>query len=378
MAKTTTTQPEIIEVIDDSDHDEERIPPSVAFRILGDGCLELLDDSDDDETNSRHRQRKRQKKHTPPTAPSQSIPDGGCLELLDDSDEDGSESSAAASAKGANSDKISDSTTTFKQQHRRTTHEKDSKNSKSNGNSTTIIGLRSDSDDPDNNFLYQPSVFAKPPATMNQNSSSSSQDIQQPPIATSSPKKKLKTEAGSICRTEMDDAMVVPRPLPSFCPAAATPAAATTNANDDDFELVGHTGQNALSDFPHSREHCVQKLFSVDPHLFCPNCYCVSRAWFWAKELYVYSALIDFFLSSHCVFQVCLRHSRVRVLVLAATLPCHLFQPELEQGTKEEEEGETAYRSGTPNAQQNRSYSGDSSSSSRCFVWVFIAREDFA
>ena len=85
------------------------------------------------------------------------------------------------------------------------------------------------------------------------------------------------------------------------------------------------------------------------------------------------------FLQSHRLFQVCLRHSRVQLLVVAATLPCHLFQPALEQGTKEEK-GEPAYRSATATTQQNRSGSGDgkrgSPASNRSFVEVKIVRKD--
>ena len=79
-----------------------------------------------------------------------------------------------------------------------------------------------------------------------------------------------------------DDVMAVPAPPTAFVPAVAASAVMPHkhgNKNEDDndeIELVGHTGHNALSDFPHSRENCVQHVFQLDPQKFCPNCYCVS------------------------------------------------------------------------------------------------------
>ena len=54
----------------------------------------------------------------------------------------------------------------------------------------------------------------------------------------------------------------------------AVVTALPTNDDDDDFQMVGRTGTNALEDFPHLREHCVVAKWAVDPKKFCANCYC--------------------------------------------------------------------------------------------------------
>ena len=50
------------------------------------------------------------------------------------------------------------------------------------------------------------------------------------------------------------------------------------NANgddeDDELEIVGTKGQNALVDFPHSRENCLQHPFGGEKKLHCSNCFC--------------------------------------------------------------------------------------------------------
>eukprot|EP00618_Florenciella_parvula_P026459 CAMPEP_0119496144 /NCGR_PEP_ID=MMETSP1344-20130328/19570_1 /TAXON_ID=236787 /ORGANISM="Florenciella parvula, Strain CCMP2471" /LENGTH=200 /DNA_ID=CAMNT_0007531797 /DNA_START=7 /DNA_END=606 /DNA_ORIENTATION=- len=48
---------------------------------------------------------------------------------------------------------------------------------------------------------------------------------------------------------------------------------------DDELEVVGHTGANAMSDYPHSRHTCVRFPFSSSQNKeankkACPNCYC--------------------------------------------------------------------------------------------------------
>jgi hypothetical protein len=56
------------------------------------------------------------------------------------------------------------------------------------------------------------------------------------------------------------------------------PAAGTTYGEDEDdeVEVVGRTGELALVDFPHSREFCMTKPFSLPGKQAecCPNCYC--------------------------------------------------------------------------------------------------------
>ena len=44
--------------------------------------------------------------------------------------------------------------------------------------------------------------------------------------------------------------------------------------NEDGIQIIRCKGKNALSDFPHSRSDCVTNLFTIDPHKFCPQCYC--------------------------------------------------------------------------------------------------------
>jgi hypothetical protein len=51
------------------------------------------------------------------------------------------------------------------------------------------------------------------------------------------------------------------------------------NDNDDDVELLGATGPNALEDFPHPHEDCVRypsKGPNISAHIldYCPKCYC--------------------------------------------------------------------------------------------------------
>jgi hypothetical protein len=52
-----------------------------------------------------------------------------------------------------------------------------------------------------------------------------------------------------------------------------TLAVATSN-RDEDVEIVGATGPNALEDFPHPRQDCVSFPMQKKPGLFCKNCYC--------------------------------------------------------------------------------------------------------
>ena len=58
---------------------------------------------------------------------------------------------------------------------------------------------------------------------------------------------------------------------PRFVPAVAS----TSNKDDDDEELefLGSTGQNALSEFPHARENCVNHIFTQTSHeQHCTHC----------------------------------------------------------------------------------------------------------
>ena len=60
--------------------------------------------------------------------------------------------------------------------------------------------------------------------------------------------------------------------------AAAAPSAAADNEEADDGDeltFVGRSGNIALADFPHSREHCATHKFGAGrDHEHCANCYC--------------------------------------------------------------------------------------------------------
>jgi hypothetical protein len=58
--------------------------------------------------------------------------------------------------------------------------------------------------------------------------------------------------------------------------AASSAAAGASNEEDDDeLQFVGRTGQNALSDFPHARENCLESKWRPGAEAnACPNCYC--------------------------------------------------------------------------------------------------------
>jgi SNF2-related domain len=100
------------------------------------------------------------------------------------------------------------------------------------------------------------------------------------------------TASSSSCMTAATTAASSTAALVASTSAAAAAAAALDNEepkkkyNDDDddttdeeVEFVKSTGVNALSDFPHSREHCVVIPFvltgdTVRNQEYCPNCYC--------------------------------------------------------------------------------------------------------
>jgi hypothetical protein len=71
-----------------------------------------------------------------------------------------------------------------------------------------------------------------------------------------------------------DECMIVEPPAQSMAATAFT--ATTSNASESvDLEILGATGPNALSDFPHSRQDCVtHPLARATAVLFCKNCYC--------------------------------------------------------------------------------------------------------
>jgi hypothetical protein len=76
-------------------------------------------------------------------------------------------------------------------------------------------------------------------------------------------------------------ATTAPAPAPAKRAAAAQPprkrhAPLDDDNDDDDLQVTGHTGSVALSDFPHSREHCHNFNFAPGvEHQHCENCFCL-------------------------------------------------------------------------------------------------------
>lgn len=68
-----------------------------------------------------------------------------------------------------------------------------------------------------------------------------------------------------------DECMIVEAPTPTIAAAAFS----STN-NDNDLEIIGTTGQNALEDFPHARQDCVIFPMKNKANVikYCKNCYC--------------------------------------------------------------------------------------------------------
>ncbi len=83
--------------------------------------------------------------------------------------------------------------------------------------------------------------------------------------------KKIKQEpvlASSTHELTSSDVEILSE-APEHCPAAAS-----LPHSDPEVQCVGATGMNALTDFPHAREHCLVHPFQVDANLFCVNCFC--------------------------------------------------------------------------------------------------------
>jgi hypothetical protein len=89
-------------------------------------------------------------------------------------------------------------------------------------------------------------------------------------------RKRLRDSASKKCSSspskehKMSAAVEVVLQRPLFRPAAAV----ADSAADDEIELLGSNGDNALVDFPHAREDCAVWPFQVNPNRFCPNCFC--------------------------------------------------------------------------------------------------------
>ena len=64
-----------------------------------------------------------------------------------------------------------------------------------------------------------------------------------------------------------DDVLAVPAPARRAPPAAPQP-----QSGDDECQITAHQG--ALTDFPHSREHCTTFPIAADATKRCANCFC--------------------------------------------------------------------------------------------------------
>jgi hypothetical protein len=98
--------------------------------------------------------------------------------------------------------------------------------------------------------------------------SSSDEDSQTKPTAS------IRREPDCLDDDNDDECMIVEPPTQSMAATATT--VTTSNASEsDDLEILGATGPNALSDFPHSRQDCVtHPMARATAVLFCKNCYC--------------------------------------------------------------------------------------------------------
>ena len=84
------------------------------------------------------------------------------------------------------------------------------------------------------------------------------------------PRFKQKKRKGS----NADDEIAVLDALPQMKPAPAALPISNGNKNGDEIELVGSVGNNALTDFPHAREHCTLFPLGMDAVKHCAQCFC--------------------------------------------------------------------------------------------------------
>jgi hypothetical protein len=93
-----------------------------------------------------------------------------------------------------------------------------------------------------------------------------------PPCADAIPAGVIDLTDDDVVPETCDDDVVIVAVLPR---AAERPARVLAQARPSDVEVVGTTGENALEDYPHPREHCVLHVFNVNNAVrHCPNCFC--------------------------------------------------------------------------------------------------------
>ena len=112
------------------------------------------------------------------------------------------------------------------------------------------------------------------------NSSAAAVDGGSKPSVKAEGKRKAKA---TECDDDDDECCIVPAPRqpllgrePAHDSASSSTAASSSAApEDNDVQFCGRTGDSALIDFPHAREHCVSTPFVPGKHQqHCANCFC--------------------------------------------------------------------------------------------------------
>ena len=92
--------------------------------------------------------------------------------------------------------------------------------------------------------------------------------------AASSSAAAASSSAAAAAALDSDDDEVCMEVEAPVAPAPMTTGGGGSAANDDDdddLQFVGRTGKNALSDFPHSRENCLESPWKGNERKACPN-----------------------------------------------------------------------------------------------------------
>jgi len=214
------------EVIVLSDSEEEEEPPPqnpIAIEIDEDGAILILSDSEDDGSNSPSSNTASKKRPA----------------------------NAASASKPAQASRSIRKDLSNRQKSRKT-------NKRFSPTSTLTMNRYSDSEESDRKPAARPTTASRT-ATNNND------------IADSEESDSSDDDNG----VEESDVAVVSAAARAFRPNSDT----TEGMDDDGCFLLGSTGTNTLTDFPHSRENCViAPMASADNHdtnrMHCPNCYC--------------------------------------------------------------------------------------------------------
>ena len=127
---------------------------------------------------------------------------------------------------------------------------------------------------------YKPEVIC-----IDCSSSSSSDSDSDDDVNMKETKKQISVQQQVIDESSDDDDVMIidadefnaliPTSNPSSSSSSSSSSSNSTNSSkDDEIEIIGSTGKNALSDFPHARFNCVNYIFKEGPLKFCDQCYC--------------------------------------------------------------------------------------------------------